>query len=836
MANGPPRPLPHVYLPDHGEIKDYTAHSGGDGKSKPPARDRARHAEQLTRVLTQAVANAEAQLRARDRALAGGTPGFYLEFELPASQAAIVDKLENRQGKFPIELVNVRPIEGRGETVAATVFVPEKQREYYLKKVAQYRDEDRIKRSIVDGQVVETNNGPRNEVLVASLETARLAVARSLYTDDPELFPDPGVVAWWEIWLRLGTRQTFEAAARHLDLPVREHALTFPEREVLIVSATAETLGRIVAHTDSIAELRMARDTPAFFTEMDGAQQRAWVAETVDRIIAPADDAPAVCLLDSGSTRRHPLILPALAEQDQQAFDPGWSVEDISNQGHGGHGTQLSGIALYGDLVDLLAGAGPVPLTHRLESVKVLRDRGANDPDLYGAITAQSIARAEIVAPRRPRSICLALTSEGDHWRGRPSSWSAAIDALAFGADNAPRFIAVSAGNIRNDFHRNDYLNRNDTTPIESPAQAWNALTVGAFTEKDTIVDPTYRGWTALAPVGDLMPRSRTSVSWNREWPLKPDVVFEGGNLGVDPGTGLGDNVDDLALLTTYRVPEDRAFTTTGETSAATALAARMGAQILAERPALWPETVRALIVHSAEWTPAMRRHLDAINKTALLRRYGFGVPSLVRALGSLRNDVTMVVERTMQPFRKVGSDVETKDMVLHEFRWPVAELEALAERRVQLRVTLSYFIEPNPGERGQSRRHTYASHGLRFALKPGDERVDVFLRRVTADAGPRPPKRASDTGWAIGPVLRNRGSLHADVWEGTAVELSQRSAMAVFPTGGWWRENPGKGRADNDIRYSLVATLRTAEDVDLYTPIATPVEVPVAAEVEIEI
>lgn len=284
MANGAPRPLPHVYLPEHGEIQDYTSHGGGGDKSKPPARDRARHAQQLTRALTQAVTNAEAQLRARDRTLSGGTPGFYLEFELPASQASIVDKLENRQGKFPIELVSVKPIVGREESVAATVFVPEKQREYYLKKVAQYRDEDRIKRTEIDGQIVETNNGPRNEVLVASLETARLAVARSLYTDDPAFFPDPGAIAWWEVWLRLGTRQTFEAAARRLDLPVREHALTFPEREVVVVSSTAEALGRIVTHTDSIAELRMARDTPAFFVEMDGAEQRAWVAETVDRL------------------------------------------------------------------------------------------------------------------------------------------------------------------------------------------------------------------------------------------------------------------------------------------------------------------------------------------------------------------------------------------------------------------------------------------------------------------------------------------------------------------------------------------------------------------------
>ena len=39
---------------------------------------------------------------------------------------------------------------------------------------------------------------------------------------------------------------------------------------------------------------------------------------------------------------------------------------------YGGHGTEMSGIALYGDLVAFLAGNGPVQLTHRLESVKIL--------------------------------------------------------------------------------------------------------------------------------------------------------------------------------------------------------------------------------------------------------------------------------------------------------------------------------------------------------------------------------------------------------------------------------------------------------------------------------
>lgn len=115
-------------------------------------------------------------------------------------------------------------------------------------------------------------------------------------------------------------------------------------------------------------------------------------------------------------------------------------------------------------------------------------------------------------------------------------------------------------------------------------------LTVGAFTERMVISDPTYAGWSALGAAGDIMPRSRTSVSRIREWPIKPDVVFEGGNIGYDPATGQGDHVDDLALLTTYRAIAERPFTTTGDTSAATALAARMAAQILVEKPALWPE------------------------------------------------------------------------------------------------------------------------------------------------------------------------------------------------------------------------------------------------------
>jgi hypothetical protein len=362
----------------------------------------------------------------------------------------------------------------------------------------------------------------------------------------------------------------------------------------------------------------------------------------------------------------------------------------------------------------------------------------------------------------------------------------------------------VSAGNIRDAIPATDYLDRNDLSPIESPAQAWNVLTVGACTEKCNIVSASYNGWVPMGVAGDLSPRSRTSVSWQQDWPIKPDLVLEGGNLAVDPATAEGDDIDDLALLTTFRRPEERMFTTTGDTSAATAQLARMGAQILADRQDLWPETVRALLVHSGEWTPAMGGHLPEkptqIEKRNLIRRYGYGVPDLTRAIRSLSNDVTIVIQGSMQPYEETENTIKTKDMMLHDLPWPVNELEALGQTLVQMKVTLSYFIESNPGERGWTKRHRYSSHGLRFAVKRSEENLVSFRKRINAEARDEEESYAairSDAGWFFGPKLRNRGSLHSDIWQGIAVDLASRHAIAVYPTGGWWREKPALQRAD---------------------------------------
>ena len=662
-----PRDLPHLYLRGSGKAEPYT--SKLRPRSRPlPQRERAVHAEAVRFALAEAMAAAAVQRTERDPDVLAGTPGFYLDFEIPAGSEDAAERLENRHKH--IELVAVRQASANSPATA-TIFVPDNATDHFLKKVEQYRDEN-------------TRTGkPKNEALIARIQSVALAAVRSVYTDDATLFPAAAEAIWWEIWLRQGHANTFDAAVQHLEIPAQPQKLVFPDREVRLIYGDEFTIARLFLNSDAIAEIRRARDTPAQFMRWSNVEQAASAADLAGRVVVPEDSDVGVCMLDTGVTQAHPLLTRALDPKDVHTYDPTWPGGDEH-----GHGTNMAGTILYGDLMPLLAGDGPISITHCLESVKILPDQGENEPRLYGAITGESIARAEIEAPDRRRAVCMAVTSDIGTNRGRPSSWSAAIDQLCFGDQTASRLILISAGNIRDGISKAAYPARNEIEPIENPAQAWNAITVGAFTDKFVITDPTYEGWEPVAPVGDLCPSSRTSVMWERHWPLKPDIVLEGGNWAA-----LEDQCDcpdDLGMLTTYRDPTTRHFDIFRDTSAATALGANLAGKIMAAMPQRWPETIRALMIHSAEWTARDEAKFDSAKsdqKRVLLRKYGYGVPNYERAVLSATNDLTLIAEDELQPFRKDGSVIKTRHMNLHQFPWPRTELEQLGETEVEFRL-----------------------------------------------------------------------------------------------------------------------------------------------------
>jgi len=220
---------------------------------------------------------------------------------------------------------------------------------------------------------------------------------------------------------------------------------------------------------------------------------------------------------------------------------------------------------------------------------------------------------------------------------------------------------------------------------------------------------------------------------------------------------------------------------------------------------------------------------------TNLVRHCGWGVPDLERALWSAENSLTLIVEDIVHPYKKDGSKIKTRDMKFHALPWPKDELEALGETRVQMCVTLSYFIEPNPSARGLASKYHYPSHRLRFKVRHHRESDENFLARINAAAAMEENGQHinhQDPDWCLGGDNRHKGSLHQDVWEGTAAELASRSGLAVYPAMGWWRTRRELERYNLPAYYSLIVSIRTPKtDIDLYNAVAAKI----LAEVVIE-
>jgi hypothetical protein len=78
---------------------------------------------------------------------------------------------------------------------------------------------------------------------------------------------------------------------------------------------------------------------------------------------------------------------------------------------------------------------------------------------------------------------------------------------------------------------------------------------------------------------------------------------------------------------------------------------------------------------------------------------------------------------------------------------------------------------------------------------------------------------------WVIGKNLRHRGSIHTDFWQGNAVDMVNCRYLAVYPSGGWWKECPQLGYGENKIRFSLIVSLDLLEPIDIYTSILQKIE-----------
>ncbi|MEO1206835.1 MAG: S8 family peptidase [Pseudomonadota bacterium] len=821
---------PHVRIEAFKDTRNYKP----PGQSMdPPSRlhERLVHGRQLSAGFSQAYAAVRQMLESRDEGIAAGRPGGYIEVETEPD--ARLPGLEwSSQG---IGVGAVRQTD-RDTTVGA-VFVPTTAESFLSDKINEY------------------GAGSPSLGLISQLDPIQsLGIGRieTLWSDTRPL-PSPNEKIWWECWTPDKLTSNLVDPAEKLRLRVSEQRLKFPGVTIVPVYASIEEMTRLLPHTDALRELRHATDSPHIYVSDTAEFVDDLVINLQDRLIPAELTAPAVCLFDTGINRGHPLLEGSLDASDMFAIDDRWGLDD--HYPGDGHGTPMAGAALLGDLTPHLASSNVIFLRHRLESVTYTPPSGfpATDPQSYGYITQSAISLPESRKPERKRIFCLA-TSNLDVSGERPTTWSAVIDQACMGrlelddlsSEDQRRLMFVAGGNFP-DAAGPEESTDHEAYPIEDPAQAWNALTIGGFTDRRDIAEPTYLGWEGVADVGDRSPYSRTSKGWKSGSPIKPDLCFEAGNRGqpADRST-YWSGIPSISSLSTGKDVLSAPVVPFWATSNAVGQAARMAAEIWAEHPELWPETIRALMVHSARWTPTMWNRIQASSSkrkhVQLVREFGYGVPSLERALQSAGADLALIAQTEAQPFIREQQENAKGNMVykpnatlntidFYRLPWPTQTLQQIGNKLVDLRITLSYFIDPSPSQYAPISPAWYRSHGFRFDLRRSDETEENFMLRVNEAerGGQKPISTAADGNWILGSDSRGgttAGSLHCDVWRGRAADLANRDHIAVYPVSGWWKERLPLKKFNERTRYALVATIACVEeDVDLHAEIMHTVE-----------
>lgn len=802
-------------------VETFEAPRGGGGRPALPSLDPEAH---RARLLDQLDAIAQ-QVKARSQAARDELATREIVAVRPAKDTSLAgDQLDDSSA-------DARLVGVVAETGVVLLDVASAELEHLREKVDAFGDDTKVKVKTDDaGEITSTSRAneraiaPVDSIALASLDDIEGPVlrAKQVLDDRPH---------WFEVSCRGGYRRALRETensrgqvARQLHLIGINHKLeefVGPEQVYFFVRATRHQLDSLRAATDCIYEVELAPEPLRDIRLLEDATSR----DLKDfRLIPPPENAPSVVILDTGIASAHPLLKDAILSATTAG------PEIPSPEDTYGHGTKMAGLVLYRDLGGAIEH-GTAVATHWLQSSRLLvkpRSGTASDENYekWPVLTLGAVRAAEAADPvERERVITLAITRsmQEEPLDGLvPTLWSHAVDLIAHNGGQG-RLVIVSAGDAREE----QWLTLSQQYPqlqlsekIHQPAQAVNALTVGAFTERVKV--PPGKSFEEARVVastpGGLSPFTSTGIPGS-EWPTKPDVVLEGGNLAL-----FGELPDAnllSALTTSSRYVLGRPLGQLSMTSESTARAARLAASIWSVEPKLRPESVRGLIVHSASWTPTMIEHFDVVSDRLLA--CGYGVPDERIAVECAHGRATVLIEDVMpnalieeEPKKEPPKRAATKPTQpkirrkVKLYRLPIpSDLMTDEDPDAELRVTLSYFAEPN-----KFGRTVFHGLDLKWHMQGPRESETEFLKRINVRHRPkgadgRPLKYDVTTqpfNWDIGVQRRSRGTVQSDRWRGKMSALAGDKLIAVEPVLGWWGSR--KTYQTERMNFSLIVSV----------------------------
>ena len=520
--------------------------------------------------------------------------------------------------------------------------------------------------------------------------------------------------------------------------------------------------------------------------------------QELDDVPEPPNEAPGVVVLDSGLATGHPVIAPAVG--DAQSFLPGLSDADEH-----GHGTFVSGIALYDDVAECVRTRTFIPEL-RIFSGRILDQNNLGNPYLIEKQVEKAVRY--FVNEYGCRIFNLSYGDLNKPYRNRHvAGLAVTLDALSRELDV---LFVVPTGNFNGDENGPDdwrgeyptYLT-GDASVLLDPAPALSALTVGSLARYERNErwpdDPSYL---PVARSDQPSPFTRHGPSANGA--IKPDVVDYGGNIIIYARGRRISHIQGGELSTSLRFATGEPFAVDSGTSFAAPRVAHAAARILKEYPAASVDRCRALLVAHAR-TPVACAQLFAGDLEAVRKVTGYGQVDRSALYQSLERCVTLWAE----------DSIENRHHQFFEIPVPT-EFWSSGRRAREITVALAY----RPGVR--TTRIDYRAAAISFKLVQAqslDEVVNRFDAAVDIDNTTKIQERQS--GRLITEQDRSRGTVQASTWTfKQPSEALRECSWFVVVT----RNDPAWGSTLSSEResYALAVTLTDSlvQEPRLYTRI----------------
>lgn len=511
--------------------------------------------------------------------------------------------------------------------------------------------------------------------------------------------------------------------------------------------------------------------------------------QELDPVPSPPNDAPGVVVLDSGVLTGHPVLGPAIG--DAQSFLKGSSASDEH-----GHGTLVSGLALYGDVAQCLRDSKFIPEL-RLFSGRILDDQNSGDVKLL--VNQVDKAVRYFVKTYDCRVFNLSYGDSNKPYQGsHVSGLAVTLDMLSRELDV---LFVVPTGNFHDIVNSPDWLSEypeyltRDAAVLIDPAPALNALTVGSIARYDKEMDhPLFSNdaaYRAVASADQPSPFTRHGPSVNGA--IKPDLVEYGGNFIFDTHSGtldIGASRRTGEVSTNWKFLQQLPFAQDIGTSFAAPQVAHAAAKLTGEYRRAGVDLCRAILLAHAR-TPDPCAQLFKSDPEALRNITGYGQVNRTALFRSTGNCVTLWAEESVTNRHH------------HFFEIPIPDsFWAGPSRRRELTVAIAY----RPPVR--TTRVDYQAVRFGFKLVSADaldDVVDSFDAAVDFESALKIPERAS--GRRFGERLRSKGTGQASTWTFRRPLPAIRSKLwfvVVTRMDSRWGENLSKERE----KYALAVNL----------------------------